>query len=71
MAALNIQKGASSHSAYDLRDPNAQVIESHTLAVLVENEPMLNLFKKMGFDTEKKSEDGVYEMRMTFRDLEG
>ena len=36
MAALNIQKGASSHSAYDLRDPNAQTIESHTLAVLVE-----------------------------------
>ncbi|MFV0303036.1 MAG: acetolactate synthase small subunit [Paracoccus sp. (in: a-proteobacteria)] len=39
MNALNIQKGASSHSAYDLRDPNAQVEESHTLAVLVENEP--------------------------------
>ena len=42
-----------------------------TAEVLVENEPMLNLFKKMGFDTEKKSEDGVYEMRMKFRDLEG
>lgn len=42
-----------------------------TAEVLVENEPMLNLFKKMGFDTEKRSEDGVYEMRMKFRDLEG
>ena len=30
MSALNIKKGATSHSAYDLRDPNAEVIESHT-----------------------------------------
>jgi acyl-CoA hydrolase/GNAT superfamily N-acetyltransferase len=42
-----------------------------TAEVLVENKPMLNLFKNMGFDTEKSSEDGVYEMRMTFIDLEG
>ncbi|HPS91099.1 MAG TPA: GNAT family N-acetyltransferase [Methanothrix sp.] len=42
-----------------------------TAEVLVENKPMLNLFKNMGFDTEKRSEDGVYEMRMTLRDLEG
>ncbi|KUK44853.1 MAG: GNAT family N-acetyltransferase [Methanothrix sp.] len=41
-----------------------------TAEVLVENKPMLNLFKKMGFDTEKRSEEGVYEMRMMFRDLE-
>ena len=40
-----------------------------TAEVLVENKPMLNLFKNMGFDTEKSSEDGVYEMRMTFREL--
>ena len=37
MSALNIKKGSTSHSAYDLRDPNAQGIESHTLAVIVEN----------------------------------
>jgi acetolactate synthase I/III small subunit len=38
MSPLNIKKGSSSHSAYDLRDPNAEVIESHTLAVIVDNE---------------------------------
>ena len=27
MAALNLKQGASSHSAYDLRDPNAEIIE--------------------------------------------
>jgi acetolactate synthase-1/3 small subunit len=37
MSALNIKKGSSSHSAYDLRDPNAPVTETHTLAVLVDN----------------------------------
>ena len=55
MAALNIQKGASSHSAYDLRDPNAEIIESHTLAVLVENEPgvlarVIGLFSGRGYN---------------------
>jgi len=42
-----------------------------TAEVLVENKPMLNLFKNMGFDTQKTSEEGVYELRMTFRDPEG
>ena len=42
-----------------------------TAEVLVENKPMLDLFKNMGFDTQKTSEEGVYEMRMTFRDPEG
>jgi acyl-CoA hydrolase/GNAT superfamily N-acetyltransferase len=41
-----------------------------TAEVLVENKPMLDLFMKMGFDTEKRSEEGVYEMRMMFRDIE-
>lgn len=39
MAALNIKKGSTSHSAYDLRDPNAQHEERHTLTVLTDNDP--------------------------------
>lgn len=55
MNALNIEKGASSHSAYDLRDPNADIVESHTLAVLVENEPgvlarVIGLFSGRGYN---------------------
>ncbi len=41
-----------------------------TAEVLAENKPMLDLFKDMGFDTEEKNEEGVYELRMTFRDKE-
>ena len=36
MPPLNIKKCSSSHSAYDLRDPNAPVTETQTLAVLVQ-----------------------------------
>jgi acetolactate synthase I/III small subunit len=55
LAALNLKKGASSHSAYDLRDPNSTVIESHTLAVLVDNEAgvlarVIGLFAGRGYN---------------------
>ncbi len=38
-----------------------------TAEVLLENQPMLHLFEKMGFDTEKRSTTGVYELKMAFR----
>lgn len=38
-----------------------------TAEVLVENKPMLHLFEKMGFNIEKRSSAGVYELKMEFR----
>ncbi len=55
MSPLNIKSGATSHSAYDLRDPNAEVIETHTLAVVVDNESgvlarVIGLFSGRGYN---------------------
>lgn len=57
MSALKIKKGTSKHSAYDLRDPNADVIETHTLACVVENEAgvlarVIGLFSGRGYNIE-------------------
>ena len=57
MTALKIKKGSSRHSAYDLRDPNSQVIERHTLAVIVDNEAgvlarVIGLFSGRGYNIE-------------------
>jgi RimJ/RimL family protein N-acetyltransferase len=45
-----------------------QGLLAFTAEVLVENKPMIVLFEKMGFDIEKRREEGVYEMRLRFRE---
>lgn len=57
MSALKIKKGSTSHSAYELRDPNADIVERHTLAVIVDNEAgvlarVIGLFSGRGYNIE-------------------
>ncbi len=38
-----------------------------TAEVLVDNTPMLHLFEKMSFDTQKRTIEGVCELKLAFR----
>ncbi len=55
MSPLKIKKGTSKHSAYDLKDPYSEIVETHTLTVIVDNEAgvlarVIGLFSGRGYN---------------------
>jgi len=45
-------------------------LSGFTAEVLRENTSMLHLFESMGFDIDKQSDSGMFELKMTFKDIE-
>jgi len=55
MSALSLKKGSSRKSAYDLHSPLSDIIETHTLTVIVDNEAgvlarVIGLFSGRGYN---------------------
>lgn len=48
-----------------------QGLHGFTAEVLVDNVPMLKVFEKMGFDINKRNLEGVWELKMAFRNKAG
>jgi acyl-CoA hydrolase/GNAT superfamily N-acetyltransferase len=46
-------------------------LSGFTAEVLAGNQPVFRLFEKMGFGIQKENEFGVYEMRLSFKDIDG
>ena len=72
MSALDIKKGSSKHSAYNLRANYNERIESHTLSVLVDNEAgvlarVIGLFSGRGYNIESLTVAEVDHGRKTSR----
>src|SRR6056297_2484457 len=74
MSALKIKKGSSKHSAYNLRPNFSDVSETHTLAVIVDNEPgvlarVIGLFSGRGYNidslTVAEVDHAVHTSRIT------